>query len=152
MEFNTDIVDTEDKNNIDFSAFSRAGYIMPGTYQMQVRLNGEALGNEISVPFYERPAMGDVKSLPEACLPPELINQVGLTDAARKKVGMWHSGQCIDFRNLPGVQVSPDLTHSGVNLSVPQAWLEYSDASWLPLLVGMMVFLVCWSIITPVGR
>lgn len=132
VEFNTDIVDTEDKSNIDFSAFSRAGYIMPGTYQMQVRLNGEGLGNEMSVPFYERSAMGDMKSLPEACLSPELINQLGLTDAARKKVGTWHSGQCIDFRNLPGVQVSPDLTHSGVNLSVPQAWLEYSDASWLP--------------------
>lgn len=132
VEFNTDIVDTEDKSNIDFSAFSRAGYIMPGTYQMQVRLNGEGLGNEMSVPFYERPTTGDMKSLPEACLPPELINQLGLTDAARKKVGTWHSGQCIDFRNLPGVQVSPDLTHSGVNLSVPQAWLEYSDASWLP--------------------
>ncbi|HAF4902340.1 TPA: fimbria/pilus outer membrane usher protein [Salmonella enterica] len=132
VEFNTDIVDTEDKNSIDFSAFSHAGYIMPGTYQMQVRLNGEGLGNEMSVPFYERPTTGDMKSLPEACLPPELINQLGLTDAARKKVGTWHSGQCIDFRNLPGVQVSPDLTHSGVNLSVPQAWLEYSDASWLP--------------------
>ncbi|EDT8879081.1 hypothetical protein EK51_004418, partial [Salmonella enterica subsp. enterica] len=35
VEFNTDIVDAEDKSNIDFSAFSRTGYIMPGTYQMQ---------------------------------------------------------------------------------------------------------------------
>ncbi|EFY5236024.1 fimbria/pilus outer membrane usher protein [Shigella flexneri] len=132
VEFNTDVVDAEDKNNINFSAFSRAGYIMPGIYQMQVRLNGEGLGNEIGVPFYEREGLGRAEPLPEACLPLSLVDNLGLTDVARKKIGRWHNGQCVDFRPLPGAQVKPELTRSVLNLSIPQAWLEYSDASWLP--------------------
>ncbi|EOL9403852.1 FimD/PapC N-terminal domain-containing protein, partial [Escherichia coli] len=32
--FNTDVLDAADRQNIDFSRFSRAGYIMPGQYQM----------------------------------------------------------------------------------------------------------------------
>lgn len=131
VEFNTDVVDTEDKNNINFSAFSRSDYIMPGTYQMQVRLNGDSLGNDISVPFYERTSASGEK-LPEACLSPLVVEKLGLTDASRNKVGTWHQGECADFRGLAGAVLSPDLGQSVLALNIPQAWLEYSDASWLP--------------------
>ncbi|HAK8512259.1 TPA: fimbria/pilus outer membrane usher protein [Salmonella enterica subsp. enterica serovar Potsdam] len=131
VEFNTDVVDTEDKSNINFSAFSRSDYIMPGTYQMQIRLNGDSLGNDISVPFYERSSVSGEK-LPEACLSPSVVEKLGLTDASRKKVGTWHQGECADFRGLPGAVISPDLGQSVLALNIPQAWLEYSDASWLP--------------------
>ncbi|EDG8466759.1 fimbria/pilus outer membrane usher protein, partial [Salmonella enterica subsp. enterica serovar Muenchen] len=131
VEFNTDIVDAEDKSNINFSAFSRSNYIMPGTYQMQVRLNGDSLGNDVAIPFYERPA-SDGGSLPEACLSPSLVAGMGLTEASLKKVGTWHQGQCADFRGLPGAELTPDLGQSALTVSIPQAWLEYSDASWLP--------------------
>ncbi|MZQ67732.1 FimD/PapC N-terminal domain-containing protein, partial [Escherichia coli] len=39
VEFNTDMLDAEDKNNIDFSKFSNAGYIMPGIYELYVNVN-----------------------------------------------------------------------------------------------------------------
>lgn len=130
MEFNTDIVDAEDKSNIDFSGFSRAGYIMPGIYQMQLRLNGDSLGNEVSVPFYERTVAGEL--LPQACLSSSVVSRLGLTPKARGLLGVWHKGDCVDFSRLPGVQMQPDMAKSALNLSVPQAWLEYSDASWLP--------------------
>lgn len=32
IDFNTDVLDAADRQNIDFSRFSRAGYIMPGQY------------------------------------------------------------------------------------------------------------------------
>ncbi|EEA2717981.1 fimbria/pilus outer membrane usher protein [Salmonella enterica subsp. enterica serovar Urbana] len=131
VEFNTDVVDAEDKGNINFSAFSRSNYIMPGIYQMQVRLNGDSLGNDMSIPFYERPSSsGEV--LPEACLSQSVVDMLGLTEASRKKVGTWHQGECLDFRSLPGVVLSPDLGQSALEMRIPQAWLEYSDASWLP--------------------
>ncbi|EBJ5852877.1 fimbria/pilus outer membrane usher protein [Salmonella enterica] len=132
VEFNTDVVDAEDKGNIDFTAFSRAGYIMPGIYQMQISLNGDGVGNEMSVPFFVRSSAGEKDPLPEACLPLSLVDKLGLKEASRQKVGTWHQGQCADFRALPGVQITPDLSRSRVNLNIPQAWLEYSDASWLP--------------------
>ncbi|ECV4068481.1 PapC/FimD family outer membrane usher protein, partial [Salmonella enterica] len=131
VEFNTDIVDAEDKSNINFSAFSRANYIMPGTYQMQVHLNGNSLGNDMSIPFYVRTSASG-ENLPEACLSPSLVEELGLTEASRKKVGTWHQGQCADFRGLPGAVLSPDLGAGTLTVNIPQAWLEYSDASWLP--------------------
>ncbi|ELC7077850.1 fimbria/pilus outer membrane usher protein [Salmonella enterica] len=131
VEFNTDVVDAEDKGNINFSAFSRSNYIMPGMYQMQVRLNGDSMGNDMSIPFYERTSpSGDI--LPEACLSPSVKEQLGLTEAAQKKLGTWHQGECVDFRALPGAVLSPDMGQSALILNIPQAWLEYSDASWLP--------------------
>lgn len=130
VEFNTDIVDAEDKSNIDFSGFSREGYIMPGTYQMHLRLNGDSLGNEVTIPFYERSVSGDIFT--QACISPSVIGRLGLTEDARKKLEFWHQGECVDFSNLPGVQLQPDIGKSGLNLSIPQTWLEYSDPSWLP--------------------
>ncbi|ECI4646641.1 PapC/FimD family outer membrane usher protein [Salmonella enterica subsp. salamae] len=130
VEFNTDIVDASDKSNIDFSGFSQAGYIMPGTYQMQVNLNGDGVGNEVSVPFISRKS--EHGSLPEACLSPAFVDRLGLKENARAKVRTWRQGQCADFSSLPGVQFEPDLGSGVLNLSIPQAWLEYSDASWLP--------------------
>ncbi|MBX6999886.1 hypothetical protein, partial [Providencia rettgeri] len=32
IEFNTDVLDVEDRNNIDLEQFNRIGFIMPGTY------------------------------------------------------------------------------------------------------------------------
>ncbi|KKW50492.1 hypothetical protein XB02_11745 [Pantoea ananatis] len=37
VEFNMDILDAEDRNNIDLSHFSEAGYIMPGKYLLTLK-------------------------------------------------------------------------------------------------------------------
>ena len=50
VEFNTDVLDSNDKDNIDFTRFSQANYILPGTYRMDVRLNSQAL-NEFDVVY-----------------------------------------------------------------------------------------------------
>lgn len=34
IQFNADILDVNDRKNIDLSQFSRSGYIMPGSYSM----------------------------------------------------------------------------------------------------------------------
>ncbi|UNK24793.1 fimbria/pilus outer membrane usher protein [Yersinia intermedia] len=135
VEFNTDILDTDDKKNIDFSRFSREGYILPGVYQMEMKLNGERVGNDIAVPFYIRQALAEASSplnMPEACLSPELLGTLGLTEKALKLVGVWHQGQCADFTPLKGTTLKGDIGNSTLNINMPQAWLEYSDATWLP--------------------
>uniref|UniRef100_UPI0013CF93CC FimD/PapC N-terminal domain-containing protein n=1 Tax=Escherichia coli TaxID=562 RepID=UPI0013CF93CC len=43
IEFDADILDLKDKQNIDLSDFSRAGYIMPGRYEFVVRVNNNEL-------------------------------------------------------------------------------------------------------------
>ncbi len=50
IQFNTDVLDVNDRKNIDLSQFSRSGYIMPGTYGMAVHVNKNDL-QEQQIPF-----------------------------------------------------------------------------------------------------
>ncbi|MEX6226447.1 FimD/PapC N-terminal domain-containing protein [Providencia hangzhouensis] len=52
IEFNTDVLDVEDRNNIDLEQFNRIGFIMPGTYNLKININGHSL-SEMSVIFNE---------------------------------------------------------------------------------------------------
>ncbi|WP_081706627.1 fimbria/pilus outer membrane usher protein [Siccibacter turicensis] len=134
VEFNTDIMDAEDKENIDLSRFSEAGFVMPGTYNLSVKVNEHAV-KDSDIAFYERPEKtgenGD-KVPVEACLTAESVALLGLTDAAQDKLAWWHDGQCADFSALDGMTVRGDLSDISLLISLPQSWMEYQDASWLP--------------------
>ena len=51
IQFNTDILDVNDRKNIDLSQFSRSGYIMPGSYSMVVHINKNELPEQ-KISFY----------------------------------------------------------------------------------------------------
>ncbi|MCP1065183.1 FimD/PapC N-terminal domain-containing protein [Serratia symbiotica] len=72
VEFNTDVLDAKDKNNIDFSRFSSSNYILPDHYPLMLRLNDRDL-SDFTVPFYPRE---EKKNSSEAYLLPELIRQL----------------------------------------------------------------------------
>ncbi|MEY0589551.1 outer membrane usher protein [Providencia manganoxydans] len=128
MEFNTEVLDLEDKNNIDLKQFSRAGYIMPGTYSFTLKVNGEQL-SEVSVPFY---SPEDDPQASQACISTEIEEQLGLTSSAKKELTWWHDGECLALQSLPGMQVSGDLATSSLYVSIPQAYLEYTAPNWDP--------------------
>lgn len=128
IEFNTDVLDVEDKENINLSHFSRAGYIMPGSYLLSLKINDDTLP-EMPVTFY--PPEGDPEGS-VACLTPEIVEQIALTSSHRKAVTWWRDGQCLDIASLPGMQVRGDLATSTLYLSIPQAYLEYTAPNWDP--------------------
>lgn len=135
IEFNTDVLDTTDRQNIDISRFSQDGYIMPGEYLMQVVVNDLGISpSAYTVMFLEQPDSNKEvnKSLPQACLTSEILNRVGLTSESQKKVTYWNDGQCADLRLLSGVEIRPSLSDGILYIRIPQAWLEYADSSWLP--------------------
>ncbi|MGM0939173.1 MAG: outer membrane usher protein [Pseudomonadota bacterium] len=128
VEFNTDVLDLEDKNNIDLNQFSRAGHIMPGNYSFTVKVNDEQLP-EMSIPFYvptNDPGGSD------ACLSPEVVSQLGVLPAIQKNMAWWHDGQCLLVDSVPGMQVRGDLATSSLYVSIPQAYLEYTAPNWDP--------------------
>jgi hypothetical protein len=51
IQFNMDVLDVNDRENIDLSQFSRGGYIMPGVYNMAVHINKNELPEE-NINFY----------------------------------------------------------------------------------------------------
>ncbi|EIY5515286.1 fimbria/pilus outer membrane usher protein [Salmonella enterica] len=135
VDFNTDVLDATDRKNIDLSRFSSAGYIMPGQYQMEIMVNDQSISpSAFQVAFLEPPADGKAgaKVLPRACLTPDIVGKMGLTPASRDKVTFWNNGQCADFSQLAGVEVRPSPSEGMLYINMPQAWLEYSDSSWLP--------------------
>lgn len=135
VDFNTDVLDAADRQNIDFSRFSQAGYIMPGQYQMEIMVNDQGISPSVfPVRFLEPPVSGaeGKKPLPQACLTPEIVSRMGLTEASQEKVTYWNNGQCADLSQLPGVEIRPNPAEGMLYINMPQAWLEYSDASWLP--------------------
>ncbi|EAA0892426.1 fimbria/pilus outer membrane usher protein [Salmonella enterica] len=130
MEFNTDILDAEDKKNIDLKQFSQTGYIMPGDYILTPVVNGEEITRETPVSVYSRTENG--KTQPDICVAPALLDRIGLTVKSLRQIGRWHDGDCADFSGLKGVKLSADLSTTRLNMSVPQMYLEYMDAGWLP--------------------
>lgn len=132
VEFNTDILSAEDRNNIDLSRFSQAGYIMPGTYILGMKLNGQKI-SEQEIHFTETPPANEGGSpLSRACLTRDQVAMLGLRPDALAQVLFSEDGRCADFSALEGVLLQGNLPDSTLAVSVPQAWLEYQDATWLP--------------------
>ncbi|RMP59038.1 hypothetical protein ALQ18_00118 [Pseudomonas marginalis pv. marginalis] len=128
IEFNTDVLDLNDRSNIDLSQFARSGFILPGTYSMMVQINSQPT-SEQSVGFY--PPDDDPKGS-QACLSQGLVEQLGLKESGAATLTWWKGGQCLDLHSLPGMEVSGDLATATLNISLPQAYLEYSAINWDP--------------------
>ncbi|CAI1137290.1 Outer membrane usher protein papC precursor [Serratia marcescens] len=128
IQFNTDVLDVHDRQNIDLSQFSRGGYIMPGTYGMVVHVNKNDLPEQL-VPFYapEQEPNGS-----RACISQALAAQLGFKGYVLKNVNWWHQGECLDESSVQGMEVRGDLSTSALYLNIPQAYLEYTDENWDP--------------------
>lgn len=128
IQFNTDVLDVKDKANIDLSQFAKRGYIMPGDYTFKIKINQNEL-EEQTVSVY--PAGNDNKDS-KACFTPEVVKKLGFKEGIEKKFTLWHNSQCVDITALNGVEVHPDLSAGVLAVSVPQAYVEYSDDNWVP--------------------
>ncbi|MEX6312652.1 FimD/PapC N-terminal domain-containing protein [Providencia manganoxydans] len=89
IEFNTDILDLKDRENIDLSEFTQAGYIMPGTYPFYISLNNNTLPSTYDVPYIVS-EQNEQETVP--CLSPEIISQLALRNEWQKK----HNGGTMD--------------------------------------------------------
>ena len=128
IEFNTDVLDLNDRTNIDLSQFARSGFILPGTYSMTVQVNNQPV-SEQSVAFY--PPDDDPKGS-QACLSSNIVEQLGLKESGSTELSWWKAGECLDVRSLPGMEVTGDLASSTLVINLPQAYLEYSTINWDP--------------------
>lgn len=128
VEFNTDVLDVKDRGNINLSQFSRAGYIMPGSYQMVVRLNQNELPEQ-TIRFMA-PA-GDPQGS-AACMTRETVEQLGLKEDALRRLTWWHDNQCLTPDSLPGMELRGDLGDGALYVNLPQAYLEYTAENWDP--------------------
>lgn len=126
IQFNTDVLDLNDRNNIDLSQFSHGGYIMPGTYGMTVHINKNDLPEQ-QISFY---APDEDPNGSRACISRALAEQLGFKEGEIDRFTWWHHGECLDELNISGMEVRGDLATSSLYLNIPQAFLEYTDENW----------------------
>lgn len=128
IQFNTEVLDVADRSNVDLSKFARAGYIMPGTYNMVIHVNRSQL-DEMPVTFR---VPEDDPDGSEPCLAPEIVSQLGLKDEVYSGLQWKENGKCLVASSLEGMETRAELGTSALYVNIPQAWLEYSAENWDP--------------------
>lgn len=128
IKFNTDVLDVNDRDNIDLSQFSHPGYLMEGEYDFTVYVNKQSL-SEQKINYYQSPT--DPKNT-DICLSRELVKKLGLKEKILSSLTWWHEQECLDLSSIPGTNIRNDLSTSSLYISLPQAYLEYTADNWDP--------------------
>lgn len=131
VEFNTDMLDTEDTQNIDFSQFSQAGFIMPGIYHLTLKVNNESMGSAQDITVIA-PQSQNNNLFDTVCVPVTILDRLGLTQDAIKLIKYRDEGKCLDLSPLEGASLNVDLSTLTLSILIPQSYLEYTDPSWVP--------------------
>ncbi|BBR11619.1 fimbria/pilus outer membrane usher protein [Aeromonas caviae] len=121
VEFDNSLLDSLGIN-IDLARFSRADFIPPGRYSLEITLNGrERLNQQVEV------RAGADPGTPRFCFQPDQLTQWGLLldklpDQPSVKAQLAHD--CIEVNALvPGAGFTFDLASLSGDLSLPQAYL-----------------------------
>lgn len=130
VNFNTSFLDA-DSQEIDFSKFSRANYVMPGTYPLAIKLNNHVITGDENILFYT-PGYDPEITVP--CITPELFKQLAMKNEWQDKVSWTEQDtlQCLDIRTVPEMQTVGDIADNKLSIQIPQAYMAYSDPSWDP--------------------
>lgn len=128
IQFNTDVLDTQDKNNIDLSHFSRRGYVMPGDYTFTIMVNKDILREEQIMVYAE----GENGKESLICLTPDQLSRFNLKTSVMDDLRWLRDGECLDKSSLEGLDMRVDLAKDALYLAIPQAWLEYTAPNWDP--------------------
>jgi len=129
IEFNVDVLDVKDRSNYNLKNFSRGNYVIPGDYTLLVKINSRALPEQ-SVNYYLSDDPASQES--QVCITPELLDKFGLKPDIQEKLTWWHKNQCLNIGSLKGLTAEGSLSTQSLNITIPQAYLEYTSENWDP--------------------
>ncbi|WFV09246.1 fimbria/pilus outer membrane usher protein [Citrobacter freundii] len=130
VEFNVEVLSTEERGNIDLNAFAEPGYLYPGEYNFRITVNR----TNVSSDDFSVMVFPDVqeKQKTQICLTKEIIHKIGFTNEALELVSYSTENACADLSEITGIEIKPVLGEGRLSIQVPTSWLEYSDATWSP--------------------
>lgn len=131
FEFNTDLLDTQEKAAIARGAFKRAGYVVPGRYNPTVVVNGVQLGQR-QVRFYERST-----NVSELCVTASLAQEFALARSHLDRllaapIHTLDEEVCHDPAVLDGIVIQAQLNKDTLTIGIPQAYRDYANEYWDP--------------------
>lgn len=127
VEFNTDVLDVEDRANVDLTRFADKSYVMPGDYELTVRLNQQELLTEM-LSVVSNP---DNEKQTYACITKDLVEKIAIKKEYLQNL-QWVNDKCLNYDSLPGFTAKIDLNARVLYLNVPQMYLEFSTETWEP--------------------
>lgn len=128
VEFNTDMIDAEDKNNIDLSQFEKKGYIPVGQYIAKVEINKRKLPDVWSFEWIK----ANNESGSQICLSKDDLKTFGFADEFIQQLNMINKQGCVDLSGKPELVVRLDRAEMVVSITAPQAWMKYQAQNWTP--------------------
>ncbi|OSN04691.1 fimbrial assembly protein [Lonsdalea iberica] len=128
MEFNTSVLDVDDRNKIDLSRFADSNYVVPGDYMLTIKVNNKMI-DQRKVSYLALDPDGRKSRL---CLDEEIVGKLALKPEAGEGIAWWNEGRCADVTVIPGVKVSNQIGMGELNITIPQAWMKYSNKNWTP--------------------
>ncbi|MDJ6367513.1 fimbrial outer membrane usher protein StdB [Salmonella enterica] len=129
-EFDASLLSTSDPSEADLSAFSREGYVAPGSYMLDIWLNDQSVSEQYPVRVVQLNGRDDSV----ICVTPAMVDMLGLKDdIARglKAVSGTDAGHCLEL-NTPDSRVQYSAEKQRLTFVIPQAWMEYRDPDWVP--------------------
>ncbi len=129
IQFDSRFLELKGDTKIDLKRFSSQGYVEPGKYNLQIQVNKQPLPDEYDIYWY---ASENDKNKTYACLSPELVAQLGFKEDIAQKLQWDRDGKCLKPGQLDGLEIRADLSQSALLITLPQAYLEYSDVDWAP--------------------
>lgn len=129
VEFNTHLLDTNDKKNVDLSAYSQEGYIAPGEYLVDIILNGQVIKDQQVVKF----KLNNTGDNSYACLTQSLVDLIALRNEVKTNLSFYPGTQCVNLTvTVPDSSVVYSPDNQTLSITVPQASLLYQDEEWSP--------------------
>ncbi|KPD03592.1 fimbria/pilus outer membrane usher protein [Moellerella wisconsensis] len=129
VDFNTDFLDDINSQNTDFSKFSRANYVLPGSYTLTLLVNKQQVSGEQLINFFI-PTYDKDASIP--CITKPMFSLLGLKPEWDTKVAWLENDTCLDPRSIPEMTLFTDLGKNTLNIGIAQAYIEYDDPNWDP--------------------
>ncbi|HCA3884639.1 TPA: fimbrial outer membrane usher protein StdB [Salmonella enterica] len=137
-EFDASLLSSSDPQGADLSAFSREGYVAPGSYILDIWLNNQSVREQYSVrvvPYDDNSGDSVI------CVTPAMVDMLGLKDdivrglktvpgTEETEPGV-NGSHCLDL-NTPDSKVQYSAEKQRLTFVIPQAWMEYRDPDWVP--------------------
>ncbi|MGT8858940.1 fimbria/pilus outer membrane usher protein [Enterobacter sp. 186315] len=126
VEFNVDMIDVEDRDNIDISRFEKKGHITPGNYLVRVQINKNTLPAPIAMTWFA----ADNEYGSRLCLTRKHLIQFGLNDDFINGLKALEGSDCLDLSANTELTWSLNKANMVLQIVVPQAWMKYQAQNW----------------------
>lgn len=126
-QFNTDLLNSTEKGNVDFSRFSDSDYVLPGNYLLNIYVNGKEISKSQDIKIIDSQS-----ELDRICLDSKQLALIGLKNEVYEHIIAASNSECKSVTSVAGSGIKVDLSTGSLLITIPKSQLEFQDDNWRP--------------------